>query len=224
MPALVAGTYVLSMRTEDVDGRVKREPEATPSFGYARPRRYKSLAAPPCSCRIFAHASMAQRGIHMTLRQQFSGPTFDAAAHTRDLLAMFVASPARADHCDDLANQLKNQIDGLKVGITAANIIYLSHPLAKEMSLGCARPQLQERALCQAGRPQAEARLPRPRRRRCGHRLHPAEGRHADRHLALHEADGAVARRHHQDALPPAELRMHPHQDRGVDRDHPRHG
>jgi hypothetical protein len=53
------------------------------------------------------------------------------------LLASLAASPARADHCDDLANQLKNQIDGLKVGITAANIVYLSHPLAKEMSLGC---------------------------------------------------------------------------------------
>jgi hypothetical protein len=53
------------------------------------------------------------------------------------LLAALGASPARADHCDDLANQLKNQIDGLKVGITAANIIYLSHPLARELSLGC---------------------------------------------------------------------------------------
>jgi hypothetical protein len=53
-------------------------------------------------------------------------------------LALFAASPARADRCDDLANQLKGQIDGLKVGITAANIIYLSHPQAKEMSLGCA--------------------------------------------------------------------------------------
>jgi hypothetical protein len=47
------------------------------------------------------------------------------------------ASPARADRCTDTADQLKSQIDGLKVGITAANIIYLSHPLAKEMSLGC---------------------------------------------------------------------------------------
>jgi hypothetical protein len=46
-------------------------------------------------------------------------------------------SPARADRCEDAANLLKNQIDGLKIGITAANIIYLSHPLAKEMSLGC---------------------------------------------------------------------------------------
>ena len=48
------------------------------------------------------------------------------------------ASPARADRCDDLAGQLKNQIDGLGVGKTAANVIYLSHPQAKELSLGCA--------------------------------------------------------------------------------------
>jgi hypothetical protein len=48
------------------------------------------------------------------------------------------ASPARADRCDDLAGQLKNQIDGLSVGKTAANLIYLSHPKAKELTLGCA--------------------------------------------------------------------------------------
>ena len=53
-------------------------------------------------------------------------------------ISALAASPARADRCEDIANQLKNQIDGLKVGITAANIVYLSHPLAKEMSLGCA--------------------------------------------------------------------------------------
>ena len=47
-------------------------------------------------------------------------------------------TPARADRCDDLANQLKNQIDGLAVGKTAANLIYLSHPKAKELTLGCA--------------------------------------------------------------------------------------
>ena len=47
------------------------------------------------------------------------------------------ASPARADRCDDIANQLKSQIDGLKVGITAARVVYLSHPQAKELSLGC---------------------------------------------------------------------------------------
>jgi hypothetical protein len=48
------------------------------------------------------------------------------------------ASPARADRCDDLAAQLKGQIDGLGVGKTAANLIYLSHPLAGQMTLGCA--------------------------------------------------------------------------------------
>ncbi|HLX18053.1 MAG TPA: hypothetical protein VKS24_22925 [Bradyrhizobium sp.] len=53
-------------------------------------------------------------------------------------LTITAASPARADRCDDIANQLKNQIDGLKIGIAAANFIYLSHPLAKELSLGCA--------------------------------------------------------------------------------------
>jgi hypothetical protein len=47
------------------------------------------------------------------------------------------ASPARAERCDDIATQLKNQIDGLKVGITAAKTIYLSHPQARELSLGC---------------------------------------------------------------------------------------
>jgi hypothetical protein len=50
----------------------------------------------------------------------------------------FIASPARADRCEDTANQLKEQIDGLKVGITAANVIYLSHPQSRDMSLGCA--------------------------------------------------------------------------------------
>jgi hypothetical protein len=47
------------------------------------------------------------------------------------------ASVARADRCDDIAAQLKGQIDGLKVGITAANVIYLSHPQAREITLGC---------------------------------------------------------------------------------------
>ena len=53
-------------------------------------------------------------------------------------LIAFAATPARADRCDDLANQLKNQIDGLTVGKTAANLIYLSHPKAKALTLGCA--------------------------------------------------------------------------------------
>ena len=52
----------------------------------------------------------------------------------------FGASPARADRCEDIANQLKSQVDGLKIGITAGRIVYLSHPQAKELSLGCRGP------------------------------------------------------------------------------------
>ncbi len=57
---------------------------------------------------------------------------------TAAALTISGTAPARADRCDDLAKQLKDQIDGLAVGKTAANLIYLSHPKAKELTLGCA--------------------------------------------------------------------------------------
>ena len=79
---------------------------------------------------------MAQGALTMTLRRRFCRPILLAAALAG--LTAFAASPARANRCEDIANQLKGQVDGLKVGITAANIIYLSHPMTKEMSLGCA--------------------------------------------------------------------------------------
>ncbi len=53
------------------------------------------------------------------------------------VLSALTASPARADHCDDIARQLTEAIDGLKVNFKAANIIYLTHPAATELSLGC---------------------------------------------------------------------------------------
>jgi hypothetical protein len=71
----------------------------------------------------------------MTLKTEFRRSTVLAAALA--LLAALGASPARADRCDDIAAQLRGQIDGLKVGITAANTIYLTHPEARELSLGC---------------------------------------------------------------------------------------
>ena len=52
-------------------------------------------------------------------------------------LTASTASPALADRCDDIAAQLGGAIDGIKVGFRAENNIYLSHPLAKEMSVGC---------------------------------------------------------------------------------------
>jgi hypothetical protein len=72
----------------------------------------------------------------MVLKTDIRRSTTIAAALA--MFAAFVASPARADRCEDTANQLKEQIDGLKVGITAANVIYLSHPQSRDMSLGCA--------------------------------------------------------------------------------------
>jgi hypothetical protein len=84
---------------------------------------------------------MAQKGLlQMTTRRQFPGSSGLAA-----MLALMAAvvstvsatSPARADRCEDIASQLKSNIDGLKVNFTAAGIVYLSHPLAKELTLGC---------------------------------------------------------------------------------------
>jgi hypothetical protein len=80
------------------------------------------------------------RGVFMTkaLRiRSVSNVRCAALAATLALLTALVASPARADRCDDIAKELKNQIDGLKVNFKAANIVYLSHPAAKELTLGC---------------------------------------------------------------------------------------
>ena len=71
----------------------------------------------------------------MILRIEFYRAAIFAAALA--LSATLAASPARADRCDDLANQLKNHIDGLRIGQTAAGVIYLAHPNAREITLGC---------------------------------------------------------------------------------------
>jgi hypothetical protein len=78
---------------------------------------------------------MAAKGLHMT-----SGPLFRHSILLAAILALFAATaaaPARADQCDDIAKQLAGSIDGLKVSFKAANIIYLTHPAATELSLGC---------------------------------------------------------------------------------------
>jgi hypothetical protein len=71
----------------------------------------------------------------MALGPQFHRPILFAA--TMALAAVFSASPARADRCEDIAKELKNQIDGLKISVNTGNMIYLTHPAAKEFSLGC---------------------------------------------------------------------------------------
>jgi hypothetical protein len=71
----------------------------------------------------------------MTSRRPFRRSFLLAAAFT--LATTFFAAPARADYCDDIAKQLTDSIEGLKVNFKAANIIYLTHPAANELSLGC---------------------------------------------------------------------------------------
>jgi hypothetical protein len=70
----------------------------------------------------------------MTSKFRFRG-AFLAAAALVSLAAL--ASPARADRCDDSAKELANQVDRLKVNFRAANVVYMTHPLAKELSVGC---------------------------------------------------------------------------------------
>jgi hypothetical protein len=67
------------------------------------------------------------------------------------------ASPARADRCDDLANQLKNQIDGMRVGQTAANLIYLAHPKAREITLGCSGRNFSNQLFAKSDREPSQA-------------------------------------------------------------------
>ncbi len=48
-----------------------------------------------------------------------------------------LASPARADRCDDLAKLLADQIPGLTIGTTRGGEIALTHPAVTKASLGC---------------------------------------------------------------------------------------
>ena len=70
----------------------------------------------------------------MTLKLNVRGAILVAAAITG---LVTLSSPARADRCDDSAKELASQVDRLKVNFRAANIVYLSHPAAKELSVGC---------------------------------------------------------------------------------------
>jgi len=71
----------------------------------------------------------------MALGSRFRRPTLLAAMLA--LLAAFSTSQARADRCEDIAKELKSQIDGIKISVNTGRMIYLSHPAAKELSIGC---------------------------------------------------------------------------------------
>ncbi|MGO3928424.1 hypothetical protein [Rhodopseudomonas pseudopalustris] len=73
----------------------------------------------------------------IVLSAALSLPRFARLAALALTACLLAAAPARADRCDDLAAQLKSQIDGITIGKTIANVIYLSHPAAKSLRLGC---------------------------------------------------------------------------------------
>jgi hypothetical protein len=66
-----------------------------------------------------------------------SGVRKSALAVALGLCFALAASPARADRCDDSAKELANNIDKLKVNFKAGNVVYMTHPLAKELSVSC---------------------------------------------------------------------------------------
>jgi hypothetical protein len=86
--------------------------------------------------------------------------TFDRSLHravtcaaAASLAALLVALPAHAaDRCDDLAKELKNQIDGMRIGQTAAGTIYLAHPKAREITLGCSSKNFSNQLFAKADR------------------------------------------------------------------------
>ena len=129
----------------------------------------------------------------MALGSQLRRPTLLAA--TLALLAAFSASPARADRCEDIAKELKSQIDGVKVSVNTGKMIYLSHPAARELSLGCRGSNYSNELYAKADRkPKPEFFNARITSAAADH-LHHSEVRRADRHLALHQAHGPSARR-----------------------------
>src|SRR5437868_11301457 len=89
---------------------------------------------------------------NMLRRYSWPGTRPAGLATLLALLAGLAASPARADRCDDLAGQLKNQIDGLRIGQTAAGVIYLAHPSAHEITLGCASRNFSHQIFAKADR------------------------------------------------------------------------
>lgn len=93
----------------------------------------------------------------MTSRRQLRRSALIAAALA--LLAALAASPARADRCDDIASHLKDQIDGMRVGQTAAGVIYLAHPKAREITLGCSGRSFSNQLFAKADRKPSPAYL-----------------------------------------------------------------
>ena len=160
-----------------------------------------------------------------TLRNRFLPDLRSAAfAATLALLTAFAASPARADRCDDIATELANQIDGLKVRFRAANIVYLTHPAAKELSLGCRGENYSIEFYAKGDR------KPKPEFLTLVGAITAVvftvtkDDTTTGTSRFLPQTHGHPARRQGQLSLSPPQHGMHAHQDRRVDRGHPRQG
>jgi len=175
------------------------------------------MPLPTLAIRVRRRLNACPKGLFiMTLKLNVRGAILVAAAFT-GLVAL--ASPARADRCDDSAKELASQVDRLKVNFRAANVVYLTHPAAKELSVGCRGDKYSIELYAKGDR------KPKPEfYALVGDRLNRDQGRHHDGRDALPEADGSTPRRQGHHALPPAQHGMHPHQDRGVHRHHARQG
>jgi hypothetical protein len=109
-----------------MEWHVARERTATP---------HVEMPAYTLALRVRRRLNAPPKGLFiMTLNLNVRGALLLAAAITG---LVTLATPARADQCDDIAKQLASGVDKLKVNFKAANIIYLTHPAAKELSLGC---------------------------------------------------------------------------------------
>ena len=136
---------------------------------------------------------------------------------------MFAASPARADRCDDSAKELANNIDKMKVNFKAANTVYLTHPLARELSVACKGDKFSIELYGKGDRKPSQDFIN-------------LMGAMAAIVFTVTKDDtttgasrclkrmGLFARRQDRHALPPAQPGMPAQQDRGLDRDHPRQG
>ncbi len=138
-------------------------------------------------------------------------------------MTLSLASPARADRCDDSAKVLAENIDKLKVNFRARNTVYMTHPFAKELSVACRGDNYSIELYAKGDR------RPTPEfvslvgamtaivftvtkddtttgATRCLKRMGILRGDKVDH------------------ALPPAQHGMHAHQDRSLDRGHARQG
>ena len=146
----------------------------------------------------------------------------------RCLISLYLAAatmlaplPALADRCDDLAGQLKSQIDGLHVGKTAANAIFLSHSATTQLILGCSNRKFTNELI--AG---TDSRKPKPE-------FYDLVARASAIVFTIPIADTlkgvtrcmkrmGLLRRRRTDALSAAEHALHPHQNQRRHRSIPR--